>query len=97
MHKVYYMLVDRNPLTPLLRFLLDLLYKCHCHSLTLASVKSRLVLPFWYRLTRVVPDKGPLNVCVLNVCVLLYKLFLHFCAIVDDILTDIARRAVRLR
>jgi len=30
----------------------------HCHSLSLASVKSRLVLPFWYRLTRVVPDKG---------------------------------------
>jgi len=24
-------------------------------------VKSRLVLPFWYQLTRVVPDKGPLN------------------------------------
>ena len=23
-----------------------------------ASVKSRLVLPFWYRLTRVVPEKG---------------------------------------
>ena len=38
--------------------------RCHCHSLSLASVKSRLVLPFWYRLTRVVPDKGPLNVCV---------------------------------
>jgi len=37
---------------------------CHCHSLSLASVKSRLVLPFWYRLTRVVLDKGPLNVCV---------------------------------
>ena len=35
-----------------------------CHSLSLASVKSRLVLPFWYRLTRVVPDKGPLNGCV---------------------------------
>ena len=31
---------------------------CHCHSLSLASVKSRLVLPFWYRLTRVVPEKG---------------------------------------
>ena len=31
---------------------------CHCHSLSLASVKSRLVLPFWYRLTRVVPQKG---------------------------------------
>jgi len=29
---------------------------CHCHSLSLASVKSWLVLPFWYRLTRVVPD-----------------------------------------
>ena len=38
---------------------------CHCHSLSLASVKSRLVLPFWYWLTWVVPDKGPLNVCVL--------------------------------
>ena len=38
---------------------------CHCHSLSLASVKSRLVLPFWYRLTRVVPEKGPLNgMCV---------------------------------
>jgi len=37
---------------------------CHCHSLCLASVKSRLVLPFWYRLTRVVPNKRPLNVCV---------------------------------
>jgi len=29
-----------------------------------ASVKSRLVVPLWYRLTGVVPDKGPLNVCV---------------------------------
>jgi len=37
---------------------------CHGHSLSLASVKSRLVLPFWYRPTRVVPDKGPLNDCV---------------------------------
>jgi len=37
---------------------------CHCHSLSLASVKSRLVLPFWYRLTWVVPYKGPLNRCV---------------------------------
>jgi len=24
---------------------------CHCHSLSLATVESRLVLPFWYRLT----------------------------------------------
>jgi len=37
---------------------------CHCHSLSLAPVKSRLVLPFWYQLTRVVPEKGPLNECV---------------------------------
>ena len=37
---------------------------CHCHSLSLASVKSRLVLPIWYRLTRVLPEKGPLNGCV---------------------------------
>ena len=41
---------------------------CHCHSLSLAPVKSRLVLPSWYWLTRVVPEKGPLNGCVC-VCV----------------------------
>jgi len=46
---------------------------CHCHSLSLASVKFRLVLPFWYWLARVVPDTGPLNVYVcapVRVCVL---------------------------
>ena len=37
---------------------------CHCRSLSLAPIKSRLDLPFWYRLTWIVPDKGPLNVCV---------------------------------
>ena len=37
---------------------------CHCHSLSVTSVKSRLVLPFWYWLIQVVPDKGPLNGCV---------------------------------
>ena len=37
---------------------------CHCHSLSLASVKSRLAFPFWYRLNWVVLDKGPLNGCV---------------------------------
>ena len=31
--------------------------------LPLASVKFRLVLPFWYWLTRVVPDKEVLNEC----------------------------------
>ena len=35
----------------------------------LLQKKSRLVLPFWYRLTQVVPEKGPLNRCVC-VCVL---------------------------
>ena len=35
-----------------------------------ASAKSRLVLPLWYRLTWVVPDKGPLNGCV---CVCVYS------------------------
>ena len=45
---------------------------CHCHSLSLAPVKSRLVLPFCYRLTWVVPEKGPSNecVCVCVVCCL---------------------------
>ena len=33
----------------------------HCRSLSLASVKSRLVLPFWYQLTWVVPEKGSIN------------------------------------
>jgi len=31
---------------------------------------NRLVLPFWYRLTQAVPDKGPLNGCVC-VCVII--------------------------
>ena len=38
-----------------------------------ASVKSKLVLPLWYWLTRVVPDKGPLNGCVC-VCIICSKL-----------------------
>jgi len=37
--------------------------------------KSRLVLPFWYRLTRVVLDNGPLNGCV---CVPLHLVFHRF-------------------
>ena len=36
---------------------------CHCHSLSLAPVKSRLVWPFWYRLTQFVLEKRPLNGC----------------------------------
>ena len=52
----------------------------HCHLLSLASVKSRLVLPFWYWLTWVVPEKGPLNgcVCVYNV---LYECLICLCCL----------------
>ena len=31
--------------------------------MSLAPVKSRLVLPFWYRLTQVILEKRPLNGC----------------------------------
>ena len=58
---------------------------CHCHSLSLASVKSRLVLPFWYRLTWVVPEEGPLNGCVWWVCVcfaVLIATYLVICPLV---------------
>ena len=39
---------------------------CHCHPeipSSLASFKSRQVVPFWYRLTQVVLEKRPLNGC----------------------------------
>jgi len=42
---------------------------CHCHSLSLAPVNPDWFLPFWYWLTRVVPDKGPLNRCCVVVVV----------------------------
>jgi len=35
--------------------------------------KSRLVLPFWYRLTWMVLEKGPLNVC----CCCMYLFVKH--------------------
>jgi len=38
--------------------------------------KIQVGLPFWYRLTRVVPDKGPLNGCVC-VCVCVCVLFTY--------------------
>jgi len=44
---------------------------CHCHSLSLASVKSRLVLPFWYRLTWVVQEKRDVQRVCVCVCVCL--------------------------
>jgi len=63
---------------------------CHCHSLSVASVKSRLVSPFWYRLTQVFLDKGPSDGCVcvcLTGCVALwiissYRLGLKVCGLV---------------
>ena len=59
------------------------LHMAHCHSLSLASVKSRLVLPFWCRLTWVVLEKGLLNmgvcVCVSVVLVLIYVLYNVLC------------------
>ena len=55
---------------------------CHCHSLSLASVKCRLVVPpFWYRLTRVVPEKGPLNGCVCVCAWMIASCFTCRCAI----------------
>ena len=51
---------------------------CHGHSLSLASVKSRLVLPFWCRLTWVVPEIGPLSGCVC-VCVCVENLPVKQC------------------
>ena len=37
--------------------------------------KIQMVLPYWYQLTQVVPDKGPLNGCVYHcsmVCLSVY-------------------------
>ena len=67
---------------------------CHCHSLSLASVKSRLVLPFWYRLTWVVPDKGLLNrrVCVSHACLLCkrYELLVYVKVAVECLMFAVA-------
>jgi len=51
----------------------------HCHSLSLASVKSRSVLPFWYQLTWVVPDEGPLNGCVCVCCYDIIAFYIRIC------------------
>jgi len=45
------------------------LYTAHLMPLTISSSsKPRLILPFWCRLTWVVPDKGPLNGCCCCCC-----------------------------
>jgi len=41
---------------------------------SLASFISRLVLPFWYRLTQVVLEKRPLYGCSVVVVILLHRL-----------------------
>ena len=46
------------------------------------SSKSRLVLPFWYQLTRVVPVKGPLNRCCCCCCCC--YTYLHECVILGS-------------
>jgi len=43
---------------------------CHCHSLSLALVKSRLFLPFWYRLTWVNPERAVRRVLLLSLLLL---------------------------
>ena len=69
---------------------------CHCHSLSPASVKSRLVLSFWYRLTRVLPDKGPLlNGCVcvcVCVCVIWVIYFLNFLHLLLSSVTEVSKQ-----
>jgi len=45
--------------------------------LTVSSFSKIQISPFWYRLTKVVPEKGPLNVCVcvcVCVCVTVFQL-----------------------
>jgi len=45
---------------------------------SVASVKSRLVLPFWYQLTQVVLEKRPLNRCISSsTCPIFTKFFMH--------------------
>jgi len=63
------------------------IYKMPLHPKTpssLASFKSKLVLPFWYRLTQVVLEKRPLNGCNVVVAVLAFtaiqQYFCRFCA-----------------
>ena len=38
--------------------------RCHCHPSSLASLKSRMVLPFWCRITQDVLEKRLLNGCL---------------------------------
>ena len=46
---------------------------CHCHSLSLASVKSRLVLSFWYWLTPGSPGQRAVKRVCMRLCVYLCR------------------------
>jgi len=61
--------------------------------LSLASVISRLVLPFWYWLTRVVPDKGPLNGCI---CMYWMLKVVDWFAVIDETVIDHRNRIIYL-
>ena len=45
---------------------------CHYHSLSVVSVKSRLLLPFWYWLTWVVPERAVKQVVCVRACLGVY-------------------------
>ena len=52
----------------------------HFHSLSLASVKSRLVLPFWYRLTRAgSPGQWAVKCVCVHFTSISCKMWLHRC------------------
>ena len=55
------------------------LRKTLTYLMPVASIKSRLVIPFLYQFTRVVPDKGPLNGCVCVFLIYFSLLFLNNC------------------
>ena len=67
------------------------LHMAHLMPLSLAPLKSTLVLPYWYWLTQVVLDKEPLNrcacVCVLK-CFSLYTVPVMFC--LDDVFANVS-------
>ena len=64
------------------------LHMAHLMPLSLALVKSWLALPFWYRLTWVVLEKGPLNGCVCICMVKNYLLFVSFCSSSGHVAAD---------
>ena len=58
---------------------------------TLASLKSRLVLPFWHRLTQVVPEKKTLNGCSSSL-----RIFVISCVLPKVVATSPGITACRL-